>query len=274
MFLYIHWSPDPELIEIGSFAIRWYGLFFATGFYIGYMLMQRFFRKEGIPQEALDKLTYYMVFATIIGARLGHCLFYEPDFYLSHPVEMLKVWKGGLASHGAAIAIPAALWLYSRRVSKRPALWILDRIVITVALAGSLIRLGNLMNSEIVGAPTSVPWAFVFERVDSQPRHPAQIYESLSYMLIFIYLYRSYYRLNGRIPLGRLMGMFLTLVFSARFVLEFTKAVQVAFEKGMPLNMGQLLSLPFIALGIFLWVRSHRMPAEGVAVPKSSGSRR
>ena len=251
------------MIEIGDFAIRWYGLLFATGFYLGYLIMRRFFLKEGIPEEHLDKLTLYVVLSTVIGARLGHCLFYQPDFYLSHPIEILKIWKGGLASHGAAIAIPLGLVLYSRRVSQRSPLWILDRIVITVALGGVLIRLGNLMNSEIVGAPTDVPWAFVFERLSNnpQPRHPSQIYESLSYLIIFMTLYRTYVRLDGHVPYGRIFGMFLVLVFGARFLLEFTKEVQVAFERGMPLNMGQLLSIPFVLTGVYFWYRSHQPSA-------------
>lgn len=262
MLYYIHWGPDPDMIQFGDYAIRWYGLLFASGFYIGYMLMRRFFLKEGIPEEHLDKLTLYMVLSTVIGARLGHCLFYQPDYYLSNPVEILKVWKGGLASHGAAIAIPLGLILYSRNVSKRSPLWILDRIVIVVALAGTLIRLGNLMNSEIVGAPADIPWAFVFERISNNPvpRHPSQIYESLSYLSIFTILYRTYYRLDGHVPHGRIFGMFLVMVFGARFIWEFTKAVQVPFEQGMPLNMGQLLSIPLVLVGAYFWYRSTQIP--------------
>jgi prolipoprotein diacylglyceryl transferase len=248
---FITWNVNPEIFRIGNFAIRWYGLLFALSFYFGYIIISKFFKKEKIPDELLDKLTIYMVIGTIVGARLGHCLFYEPDYYLSNPVEILKIWHGGLASHGAAIGILLALYIFSKK-TKKNYLWILDRIVIVVALSGFFIRTGNLMNSEIIGNSTNVPWAFVFTRIDNIPRHPAQIYESLSYLLIFIFLYQYYYKKNGTPMRGFLFAMFLILIFSARFLIEFFKEIQVNFERNMNLDMGQLLSIPLIITGIII----------------------
>ena len=257
MFLnYIVWKPDPEIFEItisglGTLAPRWYGLLFALGFIFGYFIMMRIFRKEGIPLKVLDQLATYMIIATIIGARLGHVLFYEPAEYFKNPIEILQVWKGGLASHGAAIAIILALFIFSRK-NKKPFIWIFDRIAIVVALAGAFIRTGNLMNSEIYGVKTDLPWGFVFVNSDPGmlPKHPTQIYEALAYLLIFVILYTVYLRRDGKPRPGFLFAMFMILVFSFRFIIEFLKEPQVAFESGMALNMGQLLSIPFIFLGL------------------------
>ena len=267
---YIHWNVDPELFNIAfeapllgevNLAIRYYGLLFALGFVVGYLIMQRMFKKEGLSIELLDKLATYMVISTVIGARLGHVLFYEPGYYFAHPVEILKVWHGGLASHGAAIGIIIALLLFARK-TKRSFLWTIDRIAVVVALAGAFIRTGNLMNSEIFGSPTEVPWAFIFVQSDQQliPRHPSQIYEALSYLAIFIFLIWSYYHKNGKPKEGSLIGWFLILVFGARFLLEFLKAPQVAFEQEMLLNMGQILSIPFVIGGIMLLKRAKNRP--------------
>ncbi len=252
---YITWNVNPEIFHLGSLSVRWYGLLFAAGFFFGYLIMARFFRKENIPLKELDRLTTYMVIGTILGARLGHCLFYEPSYYLSHPLEILKIWEGGLASHGAALGIILAIYLFSRK-SSQSFLWTIDRIVIVVALSGVLIRLGNLMNSEIFGKPTEVPWAFVFIRDNNIPRHPTQIYEALAYLLSFGYLLRHYYRRDGHPRPGFLFGMFLILIFTSRFFLEFFKEPQVSFENQYILNLGQSLSIPFILLGIWLVWRS------------------
>ncbi len=250
--LAIHWSMDPEIFRIGNFAVRWYGLLFASGFLFGYLIFTRIFKKEGLSMELLDKLTIYMAVGTVIGARLGHCLFYEPGYYLSNPLEILKIWQGGLASHGAAIGILAALWLFVRKQNKS-FVWILDRIVITVALAGAMIRLGNLMNSEIYGIKTNLPWGFVFIRQGEMvPKHPTQIYEALSYFIIFLILYRIYWKNNGRVKKGLLFSIFLTLTFGMRFLIEFIKEDQVGFEQDMMLNMGQWLSIPFFVAGLVL----------------------
>ncbi len=252
------WNVDPEIFRIGSFAVRWYGLLFALGFVLGYIIMGKIFKSENIPSKILDTLTTYMVVGTIIGARLGHCLFYEPEYYLSNPLLILKVWEGGLASHGAAIGILVALYLFSRKV-KKSYIWILDRIVIVIALAGFCIRMGNLMNSEIYGIETGLPWGFIFEREnETVAKHPTQIYEGLSYLLIFFLLYFIYRKETKNLKAGTIFGLFLILLFSVRFIIEFVKEPQVGFEAGMALNMGQLLSTPFIAAGIFIFGRALR----------------
>jgi len=200
----------------------------------------------------------------IVGARLGHCLFYEPSYYLSNPVEILKIWRGGLASHGAAIGILLVLWLWVRK-EKKPYMWILDRIVIVAALGGAMIRLGNLMNSEIYGVETTLPWGFVFLRNgETVPKHPTQIYESLAYFITFIILSRIYWRKKGEFISGVPFSLFLILVFIFRFFVEYVKEDQVAFEAGMTLNMGQWLSLPFILIGVVVLIfslRKHRLQA-------------
>ena len=210
----------------------------------------------------LDRLTIYMAVGTIAGARLGHCLFYEPAYYLHNPLEILLIWHGGLASHGAAIGILIALWLFERK-EKKGYFWVLDRIAIVVALSGFFIRMGNLMNSEIYGVETTVPWGFVFLRNNEvAPKHPTQIYEGLVYLLIFFLLYRMYWREKGKVYQGLLIGIFLILVFTARFFIEFLKENQVPFEATMKLNMGQLLSIPFVLFGIFViyWSLKNKKP--------------
>ena len=248
---YIEWSVSPELFPGSWLPVRWYGLLFAAAFFFGYLVLMRVFKHENLPIKLLDQLATYMVIATIIGARLGHVFFYEPQYYLSHPAEILMVWKGGLASHGAAIGILFALWLFSRK-NKKPYFWILDRIVIVVALGGFFIRMGNLMNSEIIGEPATVPWAFIFTSVDQIPRHPAQLYEALSYLAIFGFLYWYYWKSDGKPKPGFIFGLFLILLFTVRFLIEFVKEPQVPFESDMLLNMGQILSIPFIFIGIII----------------------
>jgi prolipoprotein diacylglyceryl transferase len=258
----ITWTAQPEIFQIGTFAIRWYGVLFASGFAIGYFIMLKFFKKENVPVKLLDQLTTYMVIATVIGARLGHCLFYEPAYYLRHPIEILKIWEGGLASHGAAIGILLAVYIFSRK-NKISYWWTMDRIALVTALAGFFIRMGNLMNSEIFGRPTSLPWGFIYANASDpaqrlQPRHPTQIYEGLCYLVIFIILIVIYYKKNGKPREGSLLSLFLILVFSARFFIEFLKEPQVGFEQSMALNLGQLLSIPFVlagATGLFLIYR-------------------
>jgi prolipoprotein diacylglyceryl transferase len=256
MVLSIIWNPDPEIFRLGGFAVRWYGLFFALSFFFGYLILQRFFNKEGVPIKLLDELTTYMIIGTIVGARLGHVFFYEPSWYLAHPGKILQVWEGGLASHGAGIGIVIAILIFSG-VRKKPFLWVMDRIVVVVALAGFLIRMGNLMNSEIYGLPTSLPWGFQFIRSTTPseglvPRHPTQIYEGLSYLVSFFLLLWYYYRKDGKPSQGVLFGAFLILIFGVRFVVEFIKEPQVGFEKDLVLNMGQSLSIPFVLAGIVL----------------------
>lgn len=262
----IPWNVDPEIFRIGNFAIRWYGLLFASGFVFGYIIMKRIFANEGFSDATLDRLTVYVAIGTIVGARLGHCFFYEPSYYLAHPVEILKVWHGGLASHGAAIGILIALWLFARK-EKKPFIWAIDRVVIVVALAGALIRLGNLMNSEIYGVETTLPWGFVFLRNhETVPKHPTQIYEALAYLITFSVLMRVYWKNKGKQKAGLLFGLFLIMVFGFRFFVEYVKEDQVAFEAGMKLNMGQLLSIPFIlgGIAILVWAFTRKPAAEPV----------
>ncbi|MFH2143578.1 MAG: prolipoprotein diacylglyceryl transferase [Bacteroidota bacterium] len=266
---YITWNVKPEIFSVpddiwlvGGLTVRWYGLLFAGAFFFGYIIVSKMFKRENIDQKVLDKLTIYMALGTILGARLGHCLFYQPDYYLKNPLEILMVWEGGLASHGAAIGILFALFLFVRKV-KKPYLWILDRIVIVVALSGLLIRLGNFINSEIVGKVTKLFWGFYFPRNDCpppydcdlsliSPRHPAQLYEAFSYLIIFIVLYFLYLKKGAGEKKGYLFSIFLITLFSVRFFIEFVKDVQVDFEQSMVLNLGQLLSIPFIIIGIFI----------------------
>lgn len=253
--LVIPWDVDPEIFRIGSFAVRWYGLLFASSFLFGYIIMKKIFNNEGLGDAVLDRLTIYMAIGVIAGARLGHCLFYEPGYYLKNPLEILMIWHGGLASHGAAIGILTALWLFVRKEKKNYA-WVLDRIAIVVALSGFFIRTGNLMNSEIYGVETTLPWGFVFlQNGETAPKHPTQIYEGLSYLLIFVLLFRLYWSKKGGHIQGSLISLAVILIFVSRFLIEFLKEDQVAFEAGMRLNMGQWLSIPFILAGsVALWL--------------------
>jgi prolipoprotein diacylglyceryl transferase len=252
---FIVWDVSPEIFPGTWFPVRWYGLLFASAFFFGYLVLTRVFKHEiKDPKKAidlLDKLAMYTVISTIIGARLGHVLFYEPSYYLSEPLEILKIWNGGLASHGAAIGILFGLWLFARN-TKRTYFWVLDRVVIVVALGGMFIRLGNLMNSEIFGNPTDLPWGFVFQSFDAIPRHPTQIYEALSYLGLFLLLHHIYWKNNGKPKPGFIFGLFLIILFTSRFLIEFLKVPQVAFENTMTLNMGQWLSIPFVLAGFII----------------------
>ena len=261
--LAIHWNVNPEIFSLGSFGIRWYSLLFVSGFIIGWYLFRWFFRREGVPEKLLDPLLYTLLIATIVGARLGHCCFYQPDYYFGSWEgfwEIFMPWKGGLASHGGAIALLLGMWWFSVHYGKKndfDFLWILDRLVITVAFAGCLIRLGNLFNSEIYGDVTSLPWGFIFElRGETEPKHPTQIYESLSYLILGLVLLWVYAKKLDKVHRGFFFGLFLVGCFGMRFLIEFIKEPQVAFEQSMTLNMGQLLSIPFIVAGVALLVYS------------------
>jgi prolipoprotein diacylglyceryl transferase len=260
MLLSILWDVKPEIFSLGPITVRWYGLLFALGFLLGYQLVEKMFKKEGIPLEWLEKLFMYTLIATVIGARLGHVIFYGWEFYSQHPVEILKIWHGGLASHGAIIGILVALYYYSKKVSNKSILWVLDRVAIPVALAGFFIRTGNLMNSEIIGIQTDLAWGFQFVKASIYeplaPRHPAQLYEALCYLASFGVLMYMYWKTNAKEYAGRLIGIFFMLIFTARFFIEFIKENQEAFEEGMALNMGQWLSIPFVLLGAFLAYKS------------------
>lgn len=352
MLDFIIWDVNPEIFTFGGLAPRWYGPLFALGFVIGQYILGTTFKIEGRPQKDVDTINAYMIIATVIGARLGHCLFYEPDYFLSHPIEILYIWQGGLASHGAGIGMLTAIWLYHRRHREYNYMYLLDRVVLTVALGACFIRLGNLTNSEIVGIPANVKQAFVFVNptttflkesfkgqitdisvkqngADSTtangkyltgvdihmnvksfgngniaemantnilhaisvspeygehillgyypqvvvgeagrdgtevivkawgvPRHPAQLYESISCLLLFGFLVFVYSRFKEKTPEGMLFGIFMIWVFTLRFLYEFIKEDQVAFEGEMQYNMGQLLSIPMVLIGIIVLVRS------------------
>lgn len=252
---FIVWNVRPELFQLGPLTLRWYGLFFAVLFTLGYVMVRWQFQIEKRDTSHLDLLLMYLVAGTIIGARLGHVFVYEPDYYLRNPLQIPAVWQGGLASHGGAAGVLIAVWLFCRRY-RYSYLWLLDRIAVPTALAGFFIRMGNLFNSEILGRPSEVPWAFVFRRVDDLPRHPAQLYEALAYLLAFVVLLALYRRWKSATPRGVLLGGFLVLVFLARFLIEFVKERHAAYEQALPLSMGQWLSLPFVLAGLWLIWRS------------------
>ena len=290
---YITWTVDPVLFNLGPLQVRWYGLLWALGFFFGYFVMRNIYRHEKVSDDWMDKLLIYMLVSTVIGARLGHCLFYEPEFYLSHPLKMLAIWEGGLASHGGAIGILTGLWIYVRVYNKATKkkeekqrityIWILDRIVVAVCLVGALIRCGNVMNHEIYGTPTSLPWGFVFLRGAEQfcgtfdnytpcfawdapcppsewlPCHPTGLYEAFFCLVAMGILLWMYYKhdLGNKQP-GLMFGTFLVIIFGSRIGIEFLKNVQVDFERNMVFDMGQWLSVPFVIVGIVMIARSFR----------------
>lgn len=255
----IIWNANPDLVSFGPFTIRWYGLAFAIGFIVGYNIVAKMFKHEGAPEKWLGILLAYVVIATIVGSRLGHVFFYEWDYYSQHPAEILKIWNGGLASHGGTIANIIAVYLFSWFVSKRPASWTFDKLVVPVALVASLIRLGNLMNSEIYGGPTDLPWGFIFIRNgETVAAHPTQIYEALCYLALFFILMWMYWKKNAEERPWLITGIFFIGIFLPRFLIEYVKNVQVQSEFEMiakyGMNMGQVLSIPFIILGAGLVV--------------------
>lgn len=263
--LFVHWNVDPIMFHLGTFGVRWYSMGFLLAFLLGYFILNRMFKREKVATSYLDSLVIYIFLAVLIGARLGHCLFYEPDYFCTSehwleiflPINMQTgqfIGYQGLASHGAAIGILLALYLFYRNKGMNP-FWIVDRLVIVIALGGAFIRLGNLMNSEIYGVQTNLPWGFIFERNgETVPKHPTQLYESLSYFIIFVVTYLVYCKKNGNVRSGLIFGWWLIALFGVRFLVEFVKEDQVQFEQSMALNMGQLLSLPFIAIGIIMVV--------------------
>lgn len=262
--LFVHWSVNPVLFHIGSLGIRWYSLLFVSGFILGWYIFRWFFRREGIPEKLLDPLLYTLLIATIVGARLGHCLFYEPDYYLGSWqgfLDIFQPWKGGLASHGGAIALVLGMIWFSRHYGKKNGfdfLWIMDHLCIAVAFAACFIRLGNLFNSEIYGDVTALPWGFIFDlRGETEPKHPTQLYEAVSYLVLGLVMVGIYKNRLQKTYRGFFFGLFLIGCFGMRFLIEFIKEPQVGFEEDMVLNMGQLLSIPFIAAGIGILIYSY-----------------
>ncbi len=263
--LYIVWNPDVVAFSLGFLEIRWYSIFWCIGLLAVYMLMHRLFRQQGLTEEQFEPMFIYCFIGILAGARLGHCLFYEPGFFLSHPIEMFlpirRLQDGewhftgyeGLASHGGTIGLTIALWLYHRKVGIK-LLHILDNVAIVTPICACAIRIGNLMNSEIIGRPTDIPWAFVFTHVDSQPRHPGQLYEAICYAVFFIIGWILYRRSNIKVGSGFYFGLCIFLIFTSRIFIEFTKENQAEFESSMIFNMGQLLSIPFVLAGVyFIW---------------------
>ena len=281
---FIDWQPHIEAFQIGSFGVRWYALFWAIGLIAAYFIVRKLYRHQGISADKFDPLFLYCFLGILIGARLGHCLFYEPDYYLGSiqgviemflPVKILPdgSWKyhgyAGLASHGGAIGCLIGMLIYAKRNRVR-FLTVLDNVCIATPMTACCIRLGNLMTSEIIGRPTDVSWAFLFHTNDAMvngvivPRHPAQLYEALAYLLIFVLLVTVYWMRsrtsvqNARVGTGLYFGLCLTLIFTFRFFIEFIKKEQVDFEKGMMLDMGQILSIPFVLVGLYFVIRSIR----------------
>ena len=250
----IKWGPDPEIFSIGPIEIRYYSILFVSGFIIGLWLFIKYFKRENLPVNILDSLLYTLLISGTLGARLGHCLFYQPEYYLANPIEIFKIWEGGLASHGGALGILIAIFFWVRKYGPRynfDYVWLLDRLGIATPLAGAMIRIGNLMNSEIYGDVTDLPWGFIFVlRGETLPKHPTQLYEALCYLLLFGLQMLIWKKWLPKMKRGVFFGIFLIGIFASRFVIEYIKEPQVAFEEGMSLNMGQLLSIPFVLAGI------------------------
>lgn len=281
MLNFVTWTANPNLFD-GFVTVRWYGLMFAIGFLVGYEVVYRIFKHEGAPEKWLGSLFIFVVVATILGARLGHVFFYDWAYYSQHPGEILKVWEGGLASHGGTAGILLAIWIFSRTITKRPMLWTLDRLVVPVGFVAALIRFGNLMNHEIYGSETSLPWGFRFvenihqwmqgaEPIFSAPSHPTQIYEALCYLITFGVCMYMYWRRNAQEREGLIFGVFMLGIFVPRFLIEFIKNVQepweIAMRQSIGLDQGQLLSIPFIVLGVWLIIRAMRRPRVALDYP-------
>lgn len=267
MLSYITWDVSPVIFKLGFFTLRWYSLAFMIGFLVGYEIVARMFRHEGAPERWLGLLLTWTVAGTIVGARLGHVFFYEWDLFSQNPIKILYVWEGGLASHGGAIGVILGVILFSIVTTKRSPLWTFDRLVVPIALVGGLIRLGNLMNSEIFGHATTLPWGFRFVNSPEwqalyagQACHPTQIYEAICYFALFALLMWMYWRKNAEERPGLIFGVFLIGIFTPRFFIEFIKNPQEAFEQSMALNMGQWLSIPFIIAGLSLIIYAMRRP--------------
>ena len=267
MSLFITWNPDVIALDLGFFSIRWYSLFWAIGLVSVYLLMHRLYKQQKISEEQFEPMFMYCFLGILIGARLGHCLFYEPGYYLSHPAEMLLPFRNvpgkgwtftgyeGLASHGGTLGLMIALWLYAKHVGLK-FLHVLDNVAIVTPICACAIRLGNLMNSEIIGRPTDLPWAFIFEKVDMLPRHPGQLYEAICYAIFFGIHWFFYRRYPQKVGSGFFFGLCLFLIFTSRIFIEYTKENQEAFEDGMLFNMGQLLSVPFVLLGLYCMIKA------------------
>jgi prolipoprotein diacylglyceryl transferase len=281
MMAFVRWGVDPDILHLGSFSLKYYSLCWLLAVACSYWVLARIYDREGIEHARLLSLAWYVVVGTILGARLGHCLFYEGAYYLSHPLEIILPFRkidgawtftgyAGLASHGAAIGIVVAILLYARKF--KAGVWeTADKLGIVAPLGGALIRLGNLMNSEIIGMPADVPWAFVFSRVDSVPRHPSQLYEALCYLIIFVFIILLYKKRGNAHRSGFFFALSISSIFAVRILVEYTKEVQESFELALRhstgFDMGQLLSLPFVVAGVILMI-VFRKPKEVIKIKK------
>ncbi len=266
---FINWNVDPVLFRIGNYELQWYSILLLTGFYVSYLFLNKIFEREGVSKTILHSSGIFIVLGLFIGGRLGHCLFYEPEYYLKYPWHMIIPWRGelgngavfvgyrGMAGHGSAIGIVLGLIINALR-TKTSILWILDRIAIFAPLVGFFVRIGNLINSEILGKITNVPWGFIFVRGGHLPRHPVQLYESFAYLFTFIIVYLYYNKRAGKEKPGSLIGLVFIMFFTLRFILEFFKDKQSNVEADMFLNMGQVLSIPFIIIGLIMFFRPVR----------------
>lgn len=271
--LFVYWNMNPEIFRIGGFAVRWYGVLFVSGFILGYWMFTKFCQKERVDTKMLDPLLFTLLIGTLVGARLGHCFFYQPEYYFGSWkgfLELFQIWKGGLASHGGAMMLVLCMiWFAHKYGSKYHVdfMWLVDHLAIAVAFAGAFIRLGNLCNSEIYGDVTSLPWGFIFERRgETEPKHPTQIYESLSYFILGLILVWIYVKRLNKTYRGTFIGIFFIVCFGMRFLIEFIKEPQVEFEESMTLDMGQWLSMPFVILGIasLVWAYKKKIPAAAI----------
>ena len=246
------WNVNPNILELGPLQLRWYGLLFVGSFFLGYHILTWIYKREGKNPEVVENLLIYLMVGAVIGSRLVHCLFYEPDFYLSHPLEILYVWKGGLASHGGLLGVFISMYIFARNYNESY-MWIVSRVAIPGALTAAFVRFGNLFNSEILGKPSDAPWAIIFERIDLIPRHPVQLYEAFAYLTILLILFTIYRKVTPTFATKILPGTFLVLLFTARFFIEYAKTRQAAYTTDLPFSTGQMLSVPYIILGI-LWI--------------------
>ena len=270
---FIVWDPDLVAFQLGPITVRWYGLMWIIGLALAYLVVKRLYKEQKIKDEYFDPLFIYCFFGILIGARLGHCIFYQPEDFLTSwkgivemvlPIHFMAdgSWKvvgyAGLASHGGTLGLMIALWLYVRKT--KLSIWmVLDNIAIATGITACFIRLGNLMNSEIIGKITDVPWAFIFEKVDAVPRHPGQLYEAIAYALLFFIMWALHKKMPEKISTGWYFGFCLTYIFASRFLIEYTKEIQEAFEATLPLDMGQILSIPFIIIGVYCMIRAKKV---------------
>jgi len=249
---YFTWNADPVLLKLGPIQLYWYGILFVGSFFVGTWILQKIYNREGKDPAILETLFVYIMVGAALGARLAHCFFYDPTYYLANPLKVFAIWEGGLASHGGVVGVLLATWIFSKK-HKESFMWLLSRLAIPAAFSGAAIRMGNFMNSEIVGQPTDIPWAVVFQRLDNIPRHPSQLYEALAYLSIFVFLLLVYRSVKPAFATKVLPALWFITIFTARFFLEYVKTKQAAYSSDLAFSTGQMLSLPFVILGV-VWL--------------------